>query len=961
MSEINFRIYVYMLPVIVLCFFTGILHGQSLVSAEDNGDKFPLVGEKALPVYIGADEDPGVVRALKNFGEDVFRVTGKSPEISEITDKLPSRVVLAGTLGNNAWIDRLVAEGKLRVNDIAGQWETFLIRVVDHPFEGVDQALVITGSDKRGTIFGLYDLSEQIGVSPWYWWADVPVRKKQHIYLGKERYSHGTPAVKYRGIFINDEAPALSGWAHEKFGGFNHKFYEKVFELILRLKGNFLWPAMWGRAFYDDDPLNATLADEYGIVVSTSHHEPLMRAHAEWSRYGKGAWNYETNKAALQDFWKEGIARMGANESIVTLGMRGDGDEPMSEENNIALLEKIIDDQRKIISDVTGKPAEETLQVWTLYKEVQEYYDKGMRVPDDVTLFLCDDNWGNVRKLPDPYAAPRKGGYGMYYHFDYVGGPRNYKWLNTNPIPRIWEQMNLTYRHGVDRIWVVNVGDIKPMELPVSFFLDYAWSPDKWPAERIGEYVESWSERQFGPEYAAEISELLSLYTKYNSRRKPELLDADTYSLVDYREAERVVEDYNRLAEKADRIHEALPESYKDAFYQLVAFPVKACANLNELYVTVAKNRWYAKQGRATTNAMAKRAKVLYRKDEELTEAYHTMGDGKWNHMMSQTHIGYTYWQQPEKQSMPKVEEIKLSRKSGLGVAVEGSSSWWPEARKKAVSPEITPYQTGRRYLDIFNRGQKKLKYSITSNAAWLTLSSTEGETEGEERIWLTVDWDKIPADATGTSVVIRSGKEKVEVAVPVRTYFGQNVKGFIEQNGYIAMEAAHFTAKKELTGIQYGIIPDLGRTGSAVTLYPVILDREVLNNEGHGLEYRIYVNTPGTIKIHTLVSPTLNYQNSEAGKRLAVSLDDDPPEIVSMHSENDGRQWGKWVADNINTLVSEHQIKTPGEHILRVRMLDTGIVLQKIIIDTGGLKPSYLGPEESRFVIEEQEGIHVK
>ena len=323
---------------------------------------------------------------------------------------------------------------------------------------------------------------------------------------------------------------------------------------------------MWGRAFYDDDSLNPKLADEYGVVISTSHHEPMMRAHVEWQRYGSGPWNYEKNENALKDLWRKGIERMNGYESVITLAMRGDGDEAMSPDANVELLEKIVKEQREIIKDVMKKEIEDVPQVWALYKEVQEYYDKGMRVPDDVTILLCDDNWGNIRKLPKLNVEqseipprgekPRKGGYGIYYHFDYVGGPRNYKWLNTNQIERVWEQMHLAYEYGADRIWIVNVGDIKPMEFPIDFFLDYAWNPEKYPAESLFEYYRSWAEEQFGKEYSDEIADIISKYTKYNSRRKPELLSPETYSLINYREAETVVLDYNQLLEKANKIYE---------------------------------------------------------------------------------------------------------------------------------------------------------------------------------------------------------------------------------------------------------------------------------------------------------------------------------------------------------------------------------------------------------------------
>jgi len=594
-------------------------NGGSYITEAGGKGNFPLsVDGASAPLVLSSEDYSGIARIAEHLQADMGRVTGVEPEIL-IDDKPESGiVVLIGTIGKHPDIDQLVENNKIDVSDITRKWETFLIQVVNEPFPGMDQALVIAGSDKRGTIFGMFDLSSQIGVSPFYWWADVPVQKKSTVYVLPGRYSDGEPAIQYRGIFINDEAPALAGWVFENFDGFNHVFYEHVFELILRMKGNFLWPAMWGRAFYDDDPLNPKLADEYGIVIVTSHHEPMMRAHDEWRRYGSGAWNYEKNEDTLNLFWKESIERTGSYESLVTVGMRGDGDEPMTQGTAIALLERIVRNQREILEEVIGKPAPEIPQVWALYKEVQEYYDQGMRVPEDITLLLCDDNWGNIRKLPQLSELERPGGYGVYYHFDYVGGPRNYKWLNTSQIERVWEQMHLAYRYGVQKMWIVNVGDIKPMELPMQFFLDYAWDPEKWPAKRLPEYYRVWAEQQFGNEHVEDIADILAGYTKFNSRRKPELLSPETYSQTNYLEAERIVTEYNQLVTKAEKIYDALPPEYHDAFYQLVLFPVKACANLNELYVTTGKNRLYAKQKRSLTNKLAEKAKKLYGNDCSL-------------------------------------------------------------------------------------------------------------------------------------------------------------------------------------------------------------------------------------------------------------------------------------------------------------------------------------------------------
>jgi hypothetical protein len=563
------------------CFLLGCsvapftLPAQSMVSERPLPNSF-LLGNATI--CVDPDDFTAVQIAASLLQQDLKAVTGKEPELKNTITGLPKTVIIIGSADRSSFISQLIRQKKINITTIKGKWEAYQLQVVSNPFNGVEHAIVITGSDRRGTAFGVFDLSKQLGVSPWYWWADVPVKKKSSIYMKKGMVFRDAPKVKYRGIFINDEAPALSNWSRSTFGGFNHKFYEKVFELMLRLKANYLWPAMWGNAFYYDDSLNIKTADNYGIVIGTSHHEPLMRAHEEWKYFGKGRkWNYDSTEAGLKEFWRGGMQRAW-NEKIVSVGMRGDGDEPMSRQTATALLERIVKDQRQIIEEVSGKPSSETPQLWALYKEVQDYYDKGMRVPDDVTLLLCDDNWGNIRKLPRLDEKPRKGGYGIYYHFDYVGGPRNYKWVNTNPIPRVWEQMHMAWEYNARQIWIVNVGDIKPMEFPISFFLDYAWNPEKIGADDLQKYTEQWAAAQFGKKYARDIADILAKYAKYNSRRKPELLDANTYNLHNYDEFRTVVTDYYNLLEKAEEINNEIPLEYLDAYFQLVLHPVKACA-----------------------------------------------------------------------------------------------------------------------------------------------------------------------------------------------------------------------------------------------------------------------------------------------------------------------------------------------------------------------------------------------
>lgn len=905
----------------------------------------------AAPILVDPEDHASVRRAVSDLQQDIARITGLQPRILT-TASNDADVIVVGTVGKSRLITRLVDQGRLDVAEIRGRWESTIVEIVPHPWPGAARALVIAGSDKRGTIFGVYELSEQIGVSPWYWWADVPVRRQAALFARAGRYVRREPAVKYRGIFINDEAPALSSWARETFGGFNHRFYARVFELLLRLRANFLWPAMWGSAFNDDDPLNPALADEYGIVVGTSHHEPMMRAHDEWRRYGNGPWNYASNAERLRTFWTEGIRRTAGYERIITLGMRGDGDEPMSEEANVALLQRIISDQRRIIAEHGGDDLSSVPQVWALYKEVQEYYERGMRVPDDVTLLWSDDNWGNIRRLPTREERQRPGGAGVYYHFDYVGGPRSYKWLNTVPIPKVWEQMHLAWRYGATRIWIANVGDIKPMEFPIQFFLDYAWDPEQWPADRLSEYTRAWAEREFGPERASDIAELVSAYTKFNGRRKPEMLEPGTFSMVNYREAETVVADYLQLVRKAEAIFAAIPVEARDAFYQLVLHPIKASALVNELYVTAGRNRLYATQGRTSTNDLAHRTRELFKQDARLTRDYNeTLAGGKWTHMMDQTHIGYTYWNQPVRNAMPAVQEIQPSQRGEMGVAVEGSEASWPGGNAPPpVLPTLAVYDKTPRYVDIFNRGLDPFTFTIETSVPWLTVDATRGAVEREQRVWVSARWDEVPVDAGGATLTIRgSDGAQVVVAVPVlnpRRPRPEELDGFVETNGYVSIEAEHYTRAWAPEGRRWMTIPDHGRTLSGVTAWPVTPADGDAAQEMR-LEYRMFLFTAGRVRVSVYLAPTQRFRPNP-GFRYGIGFDDEPLQRIDVHADTSLQAWERSVADGVTVLTSTHTIARPGSHVLQLQSLDPGLVLQKLVIDTGGLRPSYLGPPES-------------
>jgi alpha-glucuronidase len=914
----------------------------------ENGFALARDGDPA-PLWVSDQDFPGVLRVAGHLQADMEKVTGNRPLLINDSDPAPcDRMIIAGTLGKNPLIDQLVQSRRISGKWLKGKRETYIATIIKEPAIGIREALVIAGSDKLGTIYGLYDLSRQIGVSPLHFWADVPVSPAKDLYAMPGEYTPGEPAVRYRGIFINDEAPALSGWVHERYGAFNSRFYEHVFEYILRMRGNFLWPAMWGRAFYDDDPENPRLADEYGIVIGTSHHEPMMRAHVEWARYGSGEWNYQTNPMVLRDFWREGMKRKGNYESIVTVGMRGDGDEPMGTERNRNLLEQIIDDQRRIIEEVTGKSARQTPQMWALYKEVQDYHDQGMDVPDDVTLLFCDDNWGNVRKLPRPGQKPRAGGYGMYYHFDYVGGPRNYKWLNTNQISRVWEQMDLCYRHGVDRIWVVNVGDIKPMEFPTAFFLEMAWDPGAMTRERMSAYPRKWAAAHFGEEYAGDIAGLLTAYTQFNSRRKPELINPGTYHLFHYREAEKVVASYRQLEKRALELYRDLEASYRDAFFQLVLFPIQACANLNEMYVTAAKNHLYAREGRAATNATASRVEELFARDSLLISCFHNdLAGGKWNHMMSQTHIGYTYWQEPPVNVMPAVERITVPESGPLKISPDSMSS---------PLPVLDPFGSDTLFFEVYNTGATPRRYVLKTGHPWLKVSSSLGSVDQQCTFFLTADWDKVPAGRTETYAELIQEPGRLDESVrperiPVTVYNpvvpGTPATGaFFESNGCVAIEAMHYSRRVQEPPLVWEHIPDFGRThsGMRISTQPGCL--VVPQGKIAELSFDIVFFSQGTVQVEALFSPTLDFHGK--GLRYAISFDDEPFRTVDVHGDYNERVWETWVADNIIRSRTGHQIRTPGLHTLRIRAVDPFLVLQRIEIDTGGLRPSYLGPPES-------------
>lgn len=888
----------------------------------------------AIRILADSNDYPGILRANANLARDIEQVVGKPHAAISIYDSSlrvqdlgGSGNILVGSIEKSSLIRQLVKSKVINGKELQGKREKYIITSVDASRLGQSdggKVLVIAGSDKRGTEYGIYELSRQLGVSPWAWWADMPVTQHDSLFVHSGSYTDGEPVVQYRGLFLNDEAPCLSGWVNEKFPdsaiqglprdpngntyarGFNHNFYEHVFELLLRLKGNYLWPAMWGNAFYFDDPQNGPLADEMGIIMGTSHHEPMARNHQEWVRYKQGVmqqagakrdedapaearWDYAVNQNYIDKFFREGIERSKNTEDLITIGMRGDGDTGMGgkeghddeyvsqDDYNKRLMEKIIGNQRKIIQQVTGKKPNQVPQMWALYKEVQHLYDIGLDVPEDVLIMLCDDNWGDIRRVPEANASAtrsrkslmnRKGGWGMYYHVDYVGAPRNSKWANVTNPHHLWEQMRLCYEYGIDRLWILNVGDLKPMEQPIDLFLNMAWNPDKYQdVSSVHDHMLSFCEQMIEQNNkttkeqkhttTTELARLMETYLQYNTRSTAELLTNRTYDLASG-EWERAMLQYKALEADALRLRDKLfgtdfhPErdahqqGAQSAFSQLVLYPIQSMANLYEMYYAQAMNLKLAGAKDIRANEYADQVERCFARDEELTRFYHSINGGKWNHLMDQTHIGYTIWQQPDRQVCPLVHRVE-----------EPASSF-------VFQPSV----------------------------------------------------------------------------------------------GYVSMEAEHYYKAENPSDGQWIIIPTLGRTLSAVALLP-----HTAKGEGAQLQYAFELpagqTLPDSVKVHIITNSTLPFLRKE-GHRYTLQLNGgEAVEVNYNHRFVEEHQYEMYdvaAARIIETVTSlPFQAVSGQPNVLTIAPLDPGLVLEKVVIDFGGYQPQYLKGLESPLVLQQK------
>ncbi len=914
-------------------------------------------------ILVDPSDWPGVVRAAKDLGDDVGKVTGSASEVVTDTASAEKGSVIVGTIGRSKLIDSLIADGKIDVSKIKGQWESFQI-------QAVDGNLVVAGSDKRGTIFGIYDISGKIGVSPWYWWADVPARKHDALYIASGTFVQGSPKVKYRGIFINDEDPSFTNWARSRFGGVNSKMYAHMFELILRLKGNYLWPAMWGKAFNEDDPLNPVVADEYGVVMGTSHHEPMMRNQQEWTKRARqlGEWNYRKNTENMRSFWLEGLKRNAKYDNMPTVGLRGDGDLPLDPganfENNKELLHQLLfHDQRELIREAYGRDPATVPQVWVVFNEIVQFYNRGgVRPPDDVIMAICDSNFGYLLQLPAEEDRKHPERLGLYYHIDMNGGPWNDRWISTRPIPQIWHQLYIAYQYGMRSLWIINVGDLKPKEAEIDFIMDYAWDPDRIPFDKIGTWMTEWCESIFPKEHARECAALISEYIRLNHIRKPELQQTGIWSAVNYNEADRFAAEWQKIADRAEDLKKKMPSEYADAFYQLVYYPVVAGAGTAQIYTEMAKADTFAKQGRASAASSLKKAQDLFEKDKQLSDFYNSenMSGGKWKNMMSDRHIGYTQWSMPRNNSLPRISRMpEPTAEPTLGVAVEGSEKAAPHQVASLTLPAFDSMSDQKYPVTLFNRSDKgRIECRLTGETPGVKLSRTDVVVDGakDETVYVSIDWDRVPmGEAAGSFSVAAPGMEPVKVAFKTR-------KALSEQDCYgslsdaVVVPACGFAAKRDAGGAAWQQVPGLGRwENGAMAVFPLPTPSVLPPNPAPTLEYRVFIPEPGRVTVDVEIMPIFPDKDDTGLRgatyrelRIGTAFDGGPVKVTDTLS-GEFKRLNNEIFENVRKVRVTHEVKEAGLHTFKVVMVDPLVAVERLVFFPERVRRSYLGAPESR------------
>ncbi|MFC5530486.1 glycosyl hydrolase 115 family protein [Cohnella yongneupensis] len=930
----------------------------------------------------------GVHKVADKVMKDIELVFGILPTWAEELDQLASCAVIYGTIDRSPVLTSLSEQGLIDLEEIRGKNEVYLFQIIDAPGTEAGKALVIAGSDKRGTIYGLFRLSEMLGVSPYVDWSGVKPRRQEEFVLDDGyKVVSKEPSVRYRGFFINDEWPAFGTWCHQHFGGFNAQAYDHMFELLLRLKGNYLWPAMWSARFHDDGPglANSELADEYGVVMGASHHEPCLR-HGDEYKYLRGkdsiygdAWNFRTNEEGITRFWADGLKRSGKFENVITVGMRGEADTAIMGKgatfaDNINLLRDVLRTQNRLIKEHVNPELDQVPRMLALYKEVEPFFYGDENTPgligsadlDDVILMLCDDNFGNLRTLPTEEMRAHKGGYGMYYHFDYHGGPISYEWVNSAYLPKVWEQMSTAYDFGVRDLWIVNVGDICTQEFPLAYFLDLAYDFDRWGTNAINktdEYTRLWIEQQFGSvceaQDRAKIHHLIDGYTKLAHNRKPEAMNADVYHPVHYREADNLLAEIENLMDEANELYAKMDDEAKFGFFSLVYYPAMGNLNLNKMQLLTGKNHYAAKLNRMEANQLAEQIRACMLRDRELVDEYHAIDNGRWYGMGLSEHIGFTKWNEDECR-YPVLMHVMPARKARLSVSIDGTeqrsegSAWHVHTlyMKDFRQPDITEAS-----FTLHSLSDLDAPYEISCEAPWLTCSGYEGMLDGThkavDKITVRIDRSQMNHDTEATIVVkIPTGQCTIIVDAKQPETSGLPDKTYVDTHGYVSIEAEHYYAK----AAEFQVIEGYGRTLSALKAFPTTR-YFTAGEDAPYLEYQFVVHEAGAYEVELYMQPS-NPVTTDNTLYYGVQVNDGLIDVVNAVSkglkvgESSSREWAAGVLDNIRRQSSEAVCRN-GLNKVRIYAVSPGFVLEKLVIYPIGKNPpeSYLGPPETYYI----------
>lgn len=961
-------------------------HAQVAVHEKSPETKyaFTLASPRQTAAILYDASDAAVVkRAAELFAADVEAVTGRRPQVTSATGETGPAVIV-GTVGGSALIRRLSEAGKIDTAPLEGAWERYLIQTVANPLPGIRKALVIAGSDRRGAAYGLFTLSELIGVSPWYWWADVPVKKHAALHVDAPPTYSQTPSVRYRGIFLNDEDWGLTPWASQTFeperGNIGPRTYAKVCELLLRLKANYLAPAMHPvSTSFNQIPENKLVADTFAIVMGSTHCEPLLlNTASEWDTKTMGPWNYDKNKEGINRVLTQRVRENSPYENVYTLALRGLHDGAMSTtlpmHEKVRMLQQALLDQRRILAENIDRPVETVPQAFTPYKEVLEIYSNGLELPDDITIVWPDDNYGYMKRLSGVREQRRTGRSGVYYHVSYLGVPHSYLWFSTTPPSLMYEELRKAYDTTADRLWLVNCGDLKGSEMQVSLFLDMAWDIGRFTADNVVSYPARWLAGIFGEAYYDRLEAMTREHLGLAFPRKPEymgwgyhwnrfdhnceqLTDTD-FSFTNYDEAQRRLEAYRQLGARAEALLHEIGDEARPAFYQLVYYPLRGAELMNRMTLGGQRNRWYARQGRAATNAVRDEVQRCYDSLQVITRGYNSLLGGKWNHMMSmrQNYDGVSaYFNLPHLATHDAAGAPRLA----LQVAGEDVTG----ARAFHALPAFDNYLRRTYPVEIYNRGGGTLAWTAHASEPWVVLSKSAGKTADEERITVGIDWEKAPSgNAVPAQIVFRAGEQSEKVLVSLFNPTAPSraeLRGiYVENNGCVSIPAAGCHRVRENDRIKITAVEDLGIEGPALQLGDPTAPLQIFRSRDVPCaEYDFYAFDAGSVDVYTYVLPTFPLhadrdfrigENTNTDTKYSVQIDDGALATPSSSHVEYSQVWFESVLRNCAVNKSTLHIDKPGRHTLRIRVGDPGIVLQKIVLDFGGMKRSYLGPQST-------------